>query len=114
MRSYRQRLSRRAKAQALRSALSVRARAGALTVLEPFELPDPKTKAVKQLLLALGVEGRALLVLPEPSQIIWRCGRNIPGLTIRPAAEVSGYDVMAAQKVIVLRDAVARLEARLS
>jgi len=114
MRSYRQRLSRRVRTEALRSALSARARAGELTLLEPFELPEPKTRAVQQVLTALGAQGRTLLVLPEPNQTIWRCGRNIPGLSIRPAADLNSYDVMAARTVIIVKDAIPRLEARFS
>lgn len=114
MRSYRQRLSRRVRTEALRSALSARARAGELTLLEPFELPEPKTRAVQQVLTALGAEGRTLLVLPEPNQTIWRCARNIPGLSIRPAADLNSYDVMAARTVIIVKDAIPRLEARFS
>jgi large subunit ribosomal protein L4 len=114
MRSYRQRLSRRVKAEALRSALSTRVRAGELTVIEPFELPEPKTRAVAGMLAALGVEGPALLVLAERNEIIWRCARNIPGLSIRPAAEVNARDVMAPRRVVIVKDAIARLEARVS
>ncbi len=114
MRSHRQRLSRRVKAEALRSALSARARAGELSILEPFHLPEPKTAAVQAILAALDVERPALLVLPEPNEIIWRCSRNIPGLTVRPAAEVSSYDIVAPRRVIIVKDAIARLEARLS
>lgn len=112
-RSYRQRLSRRLKAEALRSALSARAQAGEVTLLEPFELPEPKTRALQEILLALGADARVLLVLAEPNETIWRCGRNIPGLRIRPAADVTCHDVMAARKVIITRNAIPRLEARL-
>lgn len=114
MRSYRQRVSRRVRTEALRAALSARARAGELTLLEPFELPEPKTRAVQQVLTALGAKGRTLLVLPEPNQTIWRCGRNIPGLSIRPAADLNSYDVMAARTIIIVKDAIPRLEARFS
>jgi large subunit ribosomal protein L4 len=114
MRSFRQRVSRRLRAEALRSALSARAQSGELTVLEAFDLPEPKTRAVAEILTALGVQGPALLVLPEPDEIIWRCARNLPGLRVRVAAEINGPDVMAARRVIVIKDAIARLEARLS
>ena len=111
--SHRQRLSRRTRAEALRSALSLRARAGELTVVEPFELPEPKTRALQEILDALGAAPRSLLVLAEPNEVIWRCGRNIAGLAIRPAADVSSYEIMAARTVIITRDAIPRLEARL-
>ena len=114
-RSYRQRLPRRVKTEALRSALSVRAKAGQLTVVEPFELPEPKTRALQQILGSLGAQARrVLLILGQHDDIIWRCGRNIPGLIIRPAADVNGYDVLAARHVILVQDAIAPLEARLS
>ena len=114
MRSYSQRLSRRAKAEALRSALSARARAGELTIVDALHLPEPKTKALQQILLALGAEGRALLVLAESGEVIRRCGRNIPGLTMRPAADLTAYDVLAARALIIAKEAILLLEARLS
>ncbi len=113
-RSHGQRVARRLKAAALRSALSSRARAGALRVIEAIELPEAKTRVLKGMLTSLGAERSTLLVLAEPNPIVWRCGRNIPGLSIRPAMDVSSHDVMAAQTIILERDAVQRLEARLS
>jgi large subunit ribosomal protein L4 len=113
-RSHRQRTPRRVRAEALRSALSARARGGSLTIIEKMELPEPETKALAQVLRSLGAERPALLVLAESSQLVWRCGRNIQGLSICPAMDVSSYDVMAARTVILERAAVERLEARLS
>ncbi len=113
-RSYRQRLPRAAKAEGLRSALSAQAQSGDLIILEPFELPAAKTKALQAVLDALGMSGRTLLVLPELNEVIWRCGRNIPGLVIRPATEVNVLDVLTARKTIIVRDAISALEARLS
>jgi len=114
MRSYRQRLSRRARAEALCSALSARARAGELTIVDALHLPEPKTRALEKILATLGAQGRALLVLAEPSDVIWRSGRNLPGLLIRPAAQLNAYDVLVARRVIIAKDAMPRLEARLS
>jgi len=113
-RSYRQRLPEAAKGEGLRSALSAKAQSGDLIILEPFELPAAKTKAVQAVLDALGVSGRTLLVLPEPNEVIWRCGRNIPGLLIRPASDLNVLDVLTARKAIIIRDAIPVLEARLS
>jgi large subunit ribosomal protein L4 len=113
-RSHRQHIPKRLKAAALRSALSARARAGELTLLDQIELPEAKTKALYEVLQALGAERSTLLVLAEADETVWRCGRNIPGLRIRPAIDVDSYDVMAVRKVIVVKDAVERLEARLS
>lgn len=113
-RSYRQRTPERMKAQGLRAALSAKARAEELVLVQPFALAEPKTRALRQVLEALGAEGRVLLVLGEPDPIIWRCGRNIPGLAITDAAQVNAYQVLAARRVILAEDALAGLEARLS
>ncbi|HUU54851.1 MAG TPA: 50S ribosomal protein L4 [Armatimonadota bacterium] len=113
-RSHRQRLPQAAKVEGLRSALSARAQSGDLIILESFELPAAKTKALQTILDALGVSGKTLLVLPEPNELIWRCGRNIPGLVIRPAVDVNILDVLLARKAVITRDAIPALEARLS
>jgi ribosomal protein L4 len=63
---------------------------------------------------ALDVAGNALLVLPGHDEIVWRCGRNIPGLAIHPAADISALDVLAARKVVLTVDAISALEKRLS
>ena len=113
-RSYRQRLPHTAKLEGLRSALSAQVQSGALLVLESLEMPEAKTKLLKGVLDSVGVSGRALLVLPAPDELVWRSGRNIPGLAIVPASDVNALDVIAARKVVVLREAIAALEARLS
>lgn len=113
-RSYRQRIPRASKLEGLRSALSARVQSGGLLVLESLDIPEPKTKALKAVLDAVGVAGRSLLVLAQPDALIWRCGRNIPGLAIRPACDVNVLDVLSARKLIVVREAIPALEARLS
>jgi large subunit ribosomal protein L4 len=113
-RAYDQRTSARAKQAALRSALSARVGAGEMIVLEAVELEEAKTKVLQSLLDAIGVSGELLLVLPEPDEIVWRCGRNIEGLRILTAADVNAYDLMAARTVILTKDAISRLEARLA
>jgi large subunit ribosomal protein L4 len=112
-RSHRQRLPRSAKIEGLRSALSAQAQTGEVAVLEPFELPEAKTRALQAILDALEAGGGTLLVLSQPDAIIWRCGRNIPGLLIRPAAELNALDVMNARKILITSDAIEALEARL-
>jgi large subunit ribosomal protein L4 len=113
-RSHDQRLSGRMKQEALRSAVAARVEAGEVMALEAVELPEAKTKALQGLLDALGVSGDVLLVLPEHDALVWRCGRNIEGLRIAVAADINAYDVMAARKVILVQDALSRLEARVA
>jgi len=113
-RAYDHRTAARTKQEALRSALSARAEAGDLIILEAVELAEAKSKALRGLLDAIGVSGDLLLVLPEHDATVWRCGRNLPGLSIAVAADVTAYDLMAARQVILTQEAVSRLEARLA
>jgi large subunit ribosomal protein L4 len=113
-RGYRQRLPKASKLEGLRSALSAQVQSGSLLVLESLEMPEAKTKVLKAVLDAVGVSGRSLLVLAQPDELIWRSGRNIPGLAIRPASDVSVLDVLTVRKLVVMRDAIPALEARLS
>lgn len=113
-RSHRQRLSREMKRVGLRSALGARAAEGAVTVVESIALPEAKTRALRQILDALEAEGRVLLVLGEPDESVLRSGRNIPGLSIASAVDLNAYQVITSRKAIMTKEAVVRLEARLS
>jgi large subunit ribosomal protein L4 len=113
-RSYRQRLPQRAKLEGLRSALSAQAQTGELLVLESLTLAEAKTKALKSVLEAIGASGKALLVLSAHDETVWRCGRNIAGLSIRPASDINALDVMGARTIVMVKDAIPALEARLS
>ncbi len=113
-RSYRQRIPRGAKLEGLRSALSAQVESGALLVLDSLALAEAKTRALKGVLDAVGVNGRALLVIGQPDDVIWRCGRNIAGLSIMPATDINVLDVLSARKVVLTREAIGALEARLS
>jgi len=113
-RSFTQHLGRRAKLEGLRSALSAQAQSGALLILDALELPEAKTRALKAVLDALEIGGRSLLVTAESDEVVWRCGRNIPGLTIRPAADTNALDVLDARTIVMTKGAIPALEARLS
>lgn len=111
-RSYRQRASRRLKKEALRWALSARAREDAVVLVESFELTEAKTRALRSFLNTIGGAGRLLLVLGRRDEAIWRCGRNLPGLVVMDAGDVNSYHVLSARKVAITTDALSRLEAR--
>jgi large subunit ribosomal protein L4 len=112
--SHRQGTPARMKAEALRSALGGRAASGDVLVVEAVELAEPKTKLLYELLTAIGVTGNLLLVLGEHDAMVWRAGRNIPGLRIVPAGDVNAYDVLAARTIVLEQEAVTRLEERLA
>jgi len=113
-RDYSYDMPKKARAAALRSALSKRAQDGGLKVVDHFDLETPKTKALKAILVTLGVEGKALLVDHKPADNLVLSGRNIPGLKVVDATQVNVYDVLDCQTVLVSQEGLTKLEERLT
>jgi len=113
-RDYDHRTPARMKREALRAALSRRVAAGEVIVVEAIALAEPKTRLFQELLETIGLSGDLLLVLPEYDEMLHRSGRNLRGLAITTAAEVTAYELLAPRTVILTSEAISRLEARLA
>jgi large subunit ribosomal protein L4 len=107
-------MPKKARAAALRSALSQRALDGALKVVDHFDIAEPKTKELVGILGKLGLEGKTLLVDNKPTDNLILSGRNIPGLKVVDASQVNVYDVLDCRTVLVSQEALAKLEERLT
>jgi large subunit ribosomal protein L4 len=105
-RSYAQDMPRKQRRLALRSALSVKAAAGELTVLEGFELDEPRTRAVVDLLASLEAGRRVLIVLGSHNEMLERSARNIPYVQVILASNLNVRDLLVADTVLITRDAV--------
>ena len=105
-RSYAQRTPRKMKRLALRSALSVRAAADAVKVVESFGWDTPKTKDAVALVEAIGVEGKVLFVLGVGDVNTERSVRNLPWANAVAPGQLNTYDVLWADTVIFSGDAV--------
>ncbi|MFW0968238.1 MAG: 50S ribosomal protein L4 [Thermacetogeniaceae bacterium] len=112
--SYQQAMPRKMRRLALKSALSARAEEGNLIVIEELQLPEPKTKEAVKLLESLNVTGTALLVAHEEQPEFMRAVRNIPGISYQKVDSLNVYDVLAVDKVIMTKLAVAKIEEVLS
>lgn len=109
-RDYTQALPKRMRRKALSSALSAKVRDGSLLVLDTIKLEEPKTKKVVSILEKLNVKGSALIVTPETDRTLVLSARNIPGVDTRRADDLNVYDLLGHAKVLMTRDAVARVE----
>ena len=109
-RDYSYALPKKVRRLALKSAFSAKVAAGDMLVLESLSLETYRTKAIAEMLRALGAEKKVLLVLPENDQVLVRSARNIPGVKTAQVSTLNTYDVINADKVIVVKDAVARIE----
>ena len=113
-RDYSYSMPKKARAAALRSALSQRANEGALVVVEAFPIELPKTKVLKGVLDKLGVTGKAVLVDHEPSDALVLSGRNIPNLKVVAETHLTAYDVLDCKHLLFSQEALDKLEERLA
>jgi large subunit ribosomal protein L4 len=106
-RDYSQRTPKKMKAAALRGALSDRARAGLVHVVESFVSADkPSTKAALATLGKLTEAKRVLVVLSRTDEVNWLSLRNEPSVHLIESGQLNTYDVLVADDVIFTRDAL--------
>jgi large subunit ribosomal protein L4 len=113
-RDYSYSMPKKARAAALRSALTRRFSEGALKVVDGFPLEGPKTKVLKGILDRLGVVGKTVLVDHEPADVLVLSGRNIPGLRVVADSHLTVYDVLDCKNLLVSQEALGKLEERLT
>src|SRR3989475_5966402 len=113
-RDYSYSMPKKARAAALRSALSQRANEGALVVVEAFPIELPKTKVLKGVLEKMGVTGKAVLVDHESSDALVLSGRNIPNLKVVADTHLTAYDVLDCKHLLFSQEALDKLEERLA
>ena len=105
-RDYSFKLNKKLKQLARRSALTYKAQAGAITVVESVTLDAPKTKTVVALTEALKVaEKKVLLVLPESNVNLQISCRNIPSVKPVLAANLNTYEIMNASALVLVEGA---------
>ena len=111
-RDYSMRVNKKMKRAALRSALTDALRSGKLAVVDGLSFDAPRTKDALEVLSALGVEGRVLLVLDAPDEAVEKSFRNLAGVKIDYAGNLSTYDLLYADRVVMTTDALDELADR--
>ncbi len=109
-RDYSWAITKRVKRLALMSALSAKARDGQVVVLTDLKMAAPKTKDLFSFLTSMGMERGALIVTGELEHNVVLSARNIPGVRVTTAQELSTYETMAAKHLLITEDAVKKLE----
>lgn len=114
-RSYRQDVPLRMRRQALRCMLSDRMRSDALCVLDSLALDAPRTARIARMLDLIAPDRRGtLFITPDLDQTVVLSVRNLPKVAVRTASDLNALDVLAAGRVVLVRDAIAKLEERLA
>ena len=109
-RDYRLAMNKKQKRVALCSALSAKVAAGDLIVVDSIKTEGYSTKTMAAMLAALGATRKALVVLPEVENTVIKSCANIPGVVTTQYNTVNVYDILNADKFIIAKDAVAKLE----
>ncbi len=100
--------------QALCGALSAKAQAGAIRLLESLGLEKPSTKAMRNLLQGVGVQGKVLLVLPARDEVVERSVRNLPQVRVLTVQGLNVYDILKADTLIMTPEGVQTLREALA
>jgi len=106
-RSYSFKLNHKVKLLARKSALSLKATQNNICILENVNFETPKTKDFITMLDKLQMNGKKVLfLLPSDNRNVYLSGRNIPKTNVLVASDLNTFDVMNADKIVVIKEAV--------
>ncbi len=110
-RSYSFKMNRKMKQNARKSALSLKASDKAIKVVEDFSFEEPKTRRVSEILDALELNGKSVLILTsETDRNIYMSARNIPKVEVLEAYKPTTYQILKADAILIQKSAVEVLE----
>ena len=109
-RDYRLALPKKARRQALKSALSSKVSAGNLIVVDELKFDEPKTRRMVEVLNNLQVQGKALVVTGSDGRNVVLSARNIPGVDTIRAQDLNVYAVLNCEQLIMTKEAVEVVE----
>ena len=109
-RDYSYSLNKKVRRLAMKSALSTKVLDNNMIVLDALNLDSYKTKTIVDMLKALGVEGKALIVTAESDSKVVKSAANIPGVKTAAVNTLNVYDILNYDKFIVVKNAVGKIE----
>ena len=109
-RDYSYSLNKKVRRLAMKSALSTKVLDNNMIVLDALTLDSYKTKTIVEMLKALGVEGKALIVTAEADAKVIKSAANIPGVKTAAVNTLNVYDILNYDKFIVVKNAVGKIE----
>jgi large subunit ribosomal protein L4 len=114
-REYSFKLNKKVKDLARKSALTYKAKDNSILLVEDFSFAAPKTKQYASMLKSLGITAeKTLLVVPDANSNVASSGRNIQGTKIITASQINTYDVMNADKLILVESSVGKIDTLLN
>lgn len=95
---------------AMKSALSSKVAADEMIVVDDFSMDAIKTKEMANILSAIKAGKKTLIVLPEKNDVLYKSARNIEGTNVSLVNTLNVYDILNCNTIVVLKDAVAKIE----
>ena len=109
-RDYRIKIHKNVKRIAIRSAFSSKVQDQDLIILDSLNMSAPKTKEMVALLKNLKVDRKALFITADPEKNVYLSARNLPGISVTFSGSINVYDILLHDKLIIVKDAVGKLE----
>ena len=109
-RSYSYVLNKKVKRLAMKSALSAKAAAGEIIVIDSIKIDSIKTKDFRAFLNAVKADGKSLVVTPAKDEIVVKSARNIPGVETSMANLINVYDILKAKYLVLDKEALTVIE----
>ena len=109
-RSYSYVMNKKVKRLAMKSALSAKAAAGEIIVIDSIKMDSIKTKDFRAFLNAVKADGKSLVVTPAKDEIVVKSARNIPGVETSMANLINVYDILKAKYLVLDKEALTVIE----
>ena len=115
VRDYSQKVNKKVKRLARKSALSIKAKEKSIIVLEDLSMEAPKTSTYINVLKSLGIDSKkSLLVLAEPNNNVYLSSRNLKNSEALTTSELNTYKIVNANNIVLSESSVADLESILN
>lgn len=109
-RDYSYSLNKKVRRLAMKSVFSSKVLEENLIVVDEIRIEEYKTKPVIEMLKALGADCKTLLVAAEKNEKLIKSASNIPGVKTALTNTINVYDIVNAKKLVVAKDAIAKIE----
>lgn len=109
-RDYSYTVNKKVKRLAMKSAFSSKVQENDLIVIDNVAMNDYKTKTIVNMLSSVGASKKTLIVLDSVDKKVINSSRNIPGVKTAQVNTLNVYDILNADKLIILKDAVSKIE----
>ena len=114
-RDYDIKLNRKLKKLARKSALSIKAKENAITIIEDFEFKSPKTKTFIDVLRALNIDSNKSLFVFDTSNInVYLSSRNFKGTEVITTSEINTYSILNAKQLVISESSLLSINENLS